>query len=1101
MFENNGLVLMRLPPLVMACLCLIALPSVAKELEALPNQLAINALAEQARFWSTGGRIDLAEAAWRRLIQVDPKNQEALTALAKITIGSNRPSDAKAILETLRAQPDVATSSIRRIENSLAQNAGDNPVLEQARLATQQERISEAVKLYRDLFDRRQPAGSLGVEFYQVLGGTSSGWEEARSGLLRLSREESRSVKVQLAYAKHLTYRSGSREEGIQLLSRLARSPEVANEAIDAWRMALVWLDARSSDLALFQAYLKIRPLDEVIKAKANELGKSYSKKLSSFVDAKKTALQTGFSDLDRGDMSSAENKFDALISANPKNATALGGLGIVRMKQERFADAEKLLSSAFRISGNKSWAEALNTSRFWLAMQDGMVRRDEGKLDLAKEAYQRAQKLDLKAPIAKAALVKALTLIDQFADAQNVLGTMADGPDRREASQQLVKRKAARALDAKEYAEAERMLLVNAEHQDVEGQELLAWARYHQGKLVEAAKGFADVYKQSPSKGAASGLVFSFHNQKSYHELFAMAQKDTGPLSGLVSLAVQKKFAEGETRFDVEGDGRLVEVDPLIILTEDVLLPASMALFNEKNAKKAYELLAPVENKLIEIGDYSMLAALGLAAIELGDEATALRTLKRGAEETEVETYYFAWGTALIRFGRDEDAESVMLKWLEISGADVGAESLTLLGWTESRLGKHDKAADHFAAAYAKEPSPATAQALVYGAVKAKKPQLLLVALAKDPDGPLSPLVPQDARTQIAAGVQQFYIDSNAHLVAILDSTSGTERDGISLKLEPRIRTTSGVAGENKLRQVGLVATLGWQGQAQHATLEVERQHATDAVDRAEGQRWYAKLGTKMGPNIGLQLGFGRTFTGSALRPANVGEAGVGYYVPEGGVNVRVFRRGSEASLLALTGTLDVPTGIHWGRLLEQGLDVNAYHKGDGWEKQASLVISRIEGESVADNRKFELYARALRSIDALPGFSLGPDVYVSRFSRNLGAFEPGHGGYFSPSRSMTLGAVGRYETSLGSVAVTFTGGLGWAHSSSDAAPGDPMTGARPGAYPASTGRGLAYQGRIDGLQPLSPEWSLGFGLGKQRSSSFSDWRANLYVQRHWFK
>lgn len=1062
------------------------------------DNLAIKTLTEQARFWEGKGRSDLSATAWKRLLQIQPNNPDALAGLAQFELDNNRLDGARALTDQLKQLPQGNSDAVKRIEEATAQKTVNVQLLEQARVAAKAGRPDDAVRLYRQVLEGRELSGPLALEYFQTLGGTPDGWESARRGLERLYSGEPSNNVVGVAYAQHLTYRAATRREGIRLLAELSRQPSVARTATEAWRRALMWLEAGKADLPLFQVYLKAQPSDVAVRSRIAGLNQTLK---PTFQDPRGAALSGGFNALNDGDVEAAEKRFETLLIADPQNPDVLGGLGVVRLKQERFVDAEKLLSSALRISGNKKWVEALNTSRFWLAMQDGQAKLDEGSLDLAKEAYQRAQKLDLKAPLAKAALVRGLALTDQFADARSLLETMGDSPERREASQQLVKRKATKALETKEYAEAERVFVDQTGPLDAEGQELLAWARYHQGKLAEAAKGFSDAYRQSPSKGAASGLVFSFHNQKSYQELFAMAQKDTGPLRDLVPVSVQQKFAQGETRFDVEGDGRLVEVDPLIILTEDVLLPAAIALFNEKNAKKAYELLAPVESKLVEIGDYSMLAALGLAAIELGDQATALRTLKKGAEETEVESYYFAWATALIRFGRDEDAEAVMIKWLDISGVDVGADSLTLLGWTESRLGKHDQATDHFAAAYAKEPTAATAQALVYGAVKAKKPQLILAALSKNPDGPLGSLVAPDVRTQIAAGEQQFYIDANARLVAIAGLASGSERAGLSLKLEPRIRNTSGVAGENKLRQGSLVATLGWQGQAQQASLEVERQHATDAVDRVEAQRWYAKWGMKMTPNIGVQLGLGRTLSGGAFRPANVGEAGLGYYVPEGGVSLRTFRRGSEESLLALAGTFDSTSGIHWGRLLERGFDLNAYHKGDGWDKQASLVVSRLKGETVADNRKFELYARALRSADTVPGFSVGPEVYFSRFSRNLSAFEPGHGGYFSPSRSITLGAFGRYETSLGSLALTLTGSLGWAYSRSDAAPGEPITGARPGQYAAATGKGLAYQGRIDGLQPLSPEWSLGFGLGKQRSSSFSDWRANVFVQRNWLK
>ena len=248
--------------------------------------------------------------------------------------------------------------------------------------------------------------------------------------------------------------------------------------------------------------------------------------------------------------------------------------------------------------------------------------------------------------------------------------------------------------------------------------------------------------------------------------------------------------------------------------------------------------------------------------------------------------------------------------------------------------------------------------------------------------------------------------------------------------------------------------------------------------------------------------MGVGRTLNGGVVQSAAIGEFGMSYLFSAGNVGGRVFKRGSEESLLALSGTPDIASGLNWGRSLESGIVLNANHKGEIFEKLASLTLSRIEsGQNVADNRKVEFYGLALHGLEAVAGLSVGPELYYSRFRQNLSSFELGHGGYFSPRDSVTFGGYARYETSLGSMALTFTGGLGLGYSRVDATASNPITGSIPGFYPASTARGIAYHGRMQGLQPLSPNWDLGFGLGFQRSPSFSDWRANVFVKRNWSK
>ena len=1054
------------------------------------DSLGVKTLKEQAKFWESKGRMDLAVSAWKRLLQLDPRNSEALAGIAQFEVENNRPDAARAITDELKKQPDVNRDAIRRIENASAQKSLNAKQLDQARAAARAGKIDEAASLYRQLLEGHPLTGSVALEFYQVLGGSPNGWDEARKGLERLHADEPGNHTVALAYAQHLTYRSATRREGIGLLADLARNPKVASSALDAWQRALMWLEASRSDSPLYQAYLNVQPNNSTIRARLASLNQVSQPQP---LDARSVALRDAFNALNGGNVDAAEKRFESLLRSEPKNPDALGGLGVVRLKQERFAEAEDLLSVAMRVSGTKKWAEALNSARFWLAMQDGQARLEEKNLDLAKEAFQRAQRLDSSSSLPQVALVRGLIRFDQLEEAQRLLDTMKDSPERREAHNLVVRGKAAKAIEAKQFADAERLLMDQSGSLDAEGQELLAWARYHQRKMAEAAKGFAEAYRMSPSKGAALGLVSSYHSQKSYQELLAMVQRDTGSLRDFVSDAVQKKISQGETRFELDGGGHLVEIDPVVILTEDVLWPATLALLKEKNPKKAYDLLAPIENRLVEIGDFGMLVMLGQAATLLDERVTAIRTLKKAAEETDDETYYLTLAQSLIRFGRDEEAEAIQIKYLETLDAD----GLTILGWTQSRLGKPDQAAERFAAAYVMKPSAEAAQALVFSALQSKKLSLILTAMSKHPDGPLDSLVAPDIRTRIAAGEQRFGVDGNARLVVQLGNDA--EHQGLSLKFEPHIRSKSGNAGEGRLRQRGVVATLSWQGQTQQAVLEVERQNAADAVERGTGQRWYAKWGMKMDSNINVQLGVGQTLSGGAVRHATIGEAGLGYSFADGGVGVRLFRRGNEESLLALSGSLDATTGIRWGRVLERGVALNAYHKDDSWDKMGSLVISRLEGQTVADNRKVEFYGRALRPLEAVPGLSLGPEVYISQFRNNLGAFEPGHGGYFSPWRGMTLGGMGRYETNLDTLALTFTGGLGWGYNKEVMAAGNPITGARSGQYPSVTGRGLAYHGRVEGLLPLSSSWVLGFGLGLQRSSTFSDARANVFVQRRW--
>lgn len=331
----------------------------------------------------------------------------------------------------------------------------------------------------------------------------------------------------------------------------------------------------------------------------------------------------------------------------------------------------------------------------------------------------------------------------------------------------------------------------------------------------------------------------------------------------------------------------------------------------------------------------------------------------------------------------------------------------------------------------------------------------MITTALEKYPEGPLHSLVSAETKSRLAAGEKRFQLNINGRLVASKDSDN--ERQGFTLKIEPHLRYVSGASGDGRLRQNGVLTTLTWQKDAQNASLEFDGQSVTDDVEKVGGGRWYAKWGMKMSPNLSFQLGLGRTLSGGLVKPATVGEAGATYSAPSSNASVKVFQRPNEESLLALSGTLDSATGVIWGRVLERGVQFTGYHKAGNLENFGSLVFSRmLNGQAVAENRKVQLYARSMWYMESVPGLALGADVAFSRFDRNLSAFEPGHGGYFSPSRSATIGVVGKYTTRLANVDLLFLGGVGRSVDRVDAAAGDPITGADPGKYAAGGGQWL---------------------------------------------
>jgi tetratricopeptide (TPR) repeat protein len=105
--------------------------------------------------------------------------------------------------------------------------------------------------------------------------------------------------------------------------------------------------------------------------------------------DRSGAARLEGFRALDAGQLKIAGTRFTSALSANPSDADALGGLGIVRLRESRFSDARDLLSKASSLGSPAKWAEALDAARFYAGMDAARSALAAGKADQAEKLAQ----------------------------------------------------------------------------------------------------------------------------------------------------------------------------------------------------------------------------------------------------------------------------------------------------------------------------------------------------------------------------------------------------------------------------------------------------------------------------------------------------------------------------------------------------------------------------------------------------------------------------------------------------------------------------------------------------------------------------------------
>ncbi|WP_024870000.1 cellulose biosynthesis protein BcsC [Pseudoxanthomonas suwonensis] len=353
-------------------ICLVGLSVLTAP--ALAQGSATQQLVNQGNYWLDQGREDLAADAWRKLLAADPKQPDALLGLGLIDLNQGRRDEAQRRLQQLQAaHPDAPQTA--RLRAALGGGGGTSP-LQAARRAAAAGRYAEAVAAYDQVFGKAGPSDDVALEYYQVLAGTPDGWERARDGLRQLAARRSE-PSVALALAQVLTYREPGRREGIARLQALSAHPQVGGPARAAWRQALLWLNASRADEPLFQAFLEKQPNDREVAAKQAQL-RERAAAAAVQEDPNRRLLGEGFAALDAGKVETAEARFAQVLRARPGDAEALGGLGSVRLQQQRFAEAGELLRKA--AAANSKWRAAADTARYWQTLQE--VRGGSGGAD-----------------------------------------------------------------------------------------------------------------------------------------------------------------------------------------------------------------------------------------------------------------------------------------------------------------------------------------------------------------------------------------------------------------------------------------------------------------------------------------------------------------------------------------------------------------------------------------------------------------------------------------------------------------------------------------------------------------------------------------------
>jgi Tfp pilus assembly protein PilF len=356
---------------------------------AMAQDAAVAALLQQANYWRQQSRPDRALQTLERVLAVDPNNLDALSAAAGAQAEAGNREAADRYLARLR-QLAPADQRVSATSLSIRGATADQGAIAEARRLSQAGQQAQAVARYRQIFGGNVPPANYAVEYYQSLAGTPDGFAEARDAMERLVERSPNDRRLALSYAQMLTYREGSRAEGVRRLQNLSQAPETAASANAALREALVWQGPDPAAAPAIQDYLRSNPNDAALRQQLE----AARNPPQGPVDEIGAARVRGFDALNAGRVAEAAAAFQSVLDQNPNDPDATGGMGLVRLRQGRNADARRLLAAAIAADpreGRRKWGRALDGANYVGEVTQARALIQRGNIDQAETVLQQA--------------------------------------------------------------------------------------------------------------------------------------------------------------------------------------------------------------------------------------------------------------------------------------------------------------------------------------------------------------------------------------------------------------------------------------------------------------------------------------------------------------------------------------------------------------------------------------------------------------------------------------------------------------------------------------------------------------------------------------
>ena len=1041
----------------------------------------VAAFLERAQFWQARNRDDLARDEIEKALRVSPEHPDALAMQARMQLHANQDKEAAATLERLR-KANPQHEAVGPLSAALRIRGPDKDKLRRARQFSGVGRNDEAVKAFDALFPDGFPDDDIALEYANILGGTKAGWDKARAQLTELAKRHPGDARFQVALASHLARRQPVPPAVIAQLKELAKNPEnsVSRTATESWRRAVTNMEPGDEAVAALRDYIAGNPGETAATDRLAEVTKILAEDKRQRNDPGLKAKREGMEAFKAERTDEADKLLQQAVALYPKDADAVGWLGLVRLRQGRHDEAHELFTRAASLEpraeskARAKWEDLGRTARFWGLLAQAGSARDAGKLEVAEARAKEARALDPKEPAATAALARIYLAAGRDKDAEALLAALSPEAQQQVAAS-LEDMRASRLRD-----EGRRLRDAGRDAEAIAAMEKAAavdrddpWLRHDLARLY-AKRG-------DPARGDA------------LFEELAKRQPERADVRYAQALYLSS------TARDLEALAVLEDIRPAD--RTDGMTSLQRRLWFSVQGRRASALAAAGKSEEASRVLESMKASAGTDVDLLLQVARVLRSLDRHADLEAL------LGT--IDAGRvsttAQEAEVAEMK------AALSRRRVDLL------MDQRDYAA---------------AKPLVEAA---------LAANPNDPNvlGDATRLAMREGRVDDAVAYERRALagdagEGDAWRYRRLSELLDREVDWYATGLDWLYR--SGTKGKSQMsaQEIPLGFRQGWTRDGQWLLKAAPAHVASGTLDLQDSFET-STFGTLLlcQPNCGnvplvasetgLALGVG--YEKDAWR-ADLGSSPIGFPVVNvvGGVahsgylgpmsyTLDLSRRALPSSQLSYAGVKDPNTGRTWGGVVTNGLRLNVSRDSGGdYGAWGVAGLYRLTGRNVQDNDKAELmagiYRRFINEDDQL--MTAGLSTMFWRFSENAGEYTFGHGGYYSPKayRSVSLPVTYGVRTPLMSLWARASVSVAWSESrrapffptdsalQAQAEAMAPATGVDPFYSGGSNGRSFGRSFAAAGERQIAPGVFFGGRIEIERSTNYTPSRFLLYFR-----